>query len=48
MTRYRFLILGIAMLCALPILGTLYESRTDNDRTVRLSVPQSTSLTYRY
>lgn len=47
MSRMSFVILGVAILCALPILGTFGESQ--GERTARLSTPSAVTtapLTY--
>ena len=49
MSKRIFIVLGVSLLCALPILGTFTEVRDGHDRTARLAAPtqvSTTQLTY--
>lgn len=47
MKKNGLLIIGVALLCALPILGTLLDVSNGLDRTVRLAAPVASPVTLR-
>ena len=48
MNRYVLALLGVLLLVALPILGTLSSSSAQADQNVRLTSPVSQPITVRY
>ncbi|WP_407492025.1 hypothetical protein [Pseudooceanicola sp. MF1-13] len=48
MTRYFVLAVGVLLLCAMPIIGSLGSGSEAGDRTVRLTAPVAQPVTVRY
>lgn len=48
MNRYILAAIGVVILCAMPIIGTLDDSAKSDNRTVRLSIPVTDPVNIRY
>jgi len=48
MTRFFLVAVGVLLLCAMPIIGSLGNGPETNDRTVRLTAPTTQPETVRY